>query len=94
MEKDKRLMGAVDLGMTKAILEQVALPHFRAARTYTGLEKQTLGGHRQNLVCTMTQNKGALNPQETDPDLPMSVQKSPVEVWVSGGLLQGFVHRV
>ena len=26
--------------------------------------------------------------QETDPDLPMSVQKSPVEVWVSDGLLQ------
>ena len=92
MEKDKRLMGAADLGMTKTILEQVALPHLRAARTYTGLEKQTLGGHRQNLVCTTTQNKGALNPQETDPDLPMSVQKSPVEVWVSGGLLQGQGH--
>ena len=28
-------------------------------------------------------------PQETDPDLPMSVQESLVEVWVGGGLLQG-----
>ena len=28
--------------------------------------------------------------QGTDPDLPMSVQKSPVEAWVSGGLLQGW----
>ena len=27
--------------------------------------------------------------QETDPDSPMSVQESPAEAWVSGGLLQG-----
>ena len=30
-----------------------------------------------------------MTPQETDPDLPMSVQESPAEAWVSGGLLQG-----
>ena len=35
-----------------------------------------------------------MTPQETDPDLPMSVQESPVEVWVSGGLLQGWVLSV
>ena len=64
-------------------------PHHRAARTYTGLGKQTLGGHKQNLVCTRTQEKGAVTPQETDPDLPLSVQGSLVEVWVSGSLLQG-----
>ena len=29
-------------------------------------------------------------PQETDPDLPVSVQKSLEEVWVGGGLLQGW----
>ena len=28
--------------------------------------------------------------QETDPDLPMCVQESPAETWVSGGLLQGW----
>ena len=28
-------------------------------------------------------------PQETDPDLPASIQETPVEVWVGGGLLQG-----
>ena len=28
-------------------------------------------------------------PQETDPDLPMSVQESPAQVWVSGSLVQG-----
>ena len=57
-------------------------------RTYTGLGKQTLGEHEQNLVCTRTQEKGAVTPQETDPDLSVSVQESPVEAWDSGGLLQ------
>ena len=50
--------------------------------------KQTLGGHHQNLVCTMTQEKKAVTPHETDPDLPVSVQESLVEAWVSGGLMQ------
>ena len=45
----------------------------KTARTYTGLGKQTLGGHKQNLVCTRIQEKEAVIPQETDPDLPMSV---------------------
>ena len=40
-------------------------------RTSTGLGEQTLGGHKQNLVCTRTQEKGAVTPQETDPDLPI-----------------------
>ena len=30
-----------------------------------------------------------MTPQETDPDLPVCVQESPVEVWVGSGLLQG-----
>ena len=50
--------------------------------------KQTLGGHKQNTVCTRTQDKGAVAPQETDPDLPVNVQESPGESWVGGGLLQ------
>ena len=41
------------------------------------------------LVHTRTQEKGALTQQETDLDLPASVQESPVEVWVGGGLVQG-----
>ena len=57
-------------------------------RTSTDLGKQTLGGHKQNLVCTRTQEKEAVTPQETDPDLPVSVQESPAEVWVGSGLLQ------
>ena len=48
-------------------------------RSYTGLGKQTLGGHKQNLVCTRTQEKGAATPQKTEPDLPVSVQEASAE---------------
>ena len=44
----------------------------RAARIYTGLGKQTLERHKQNLVGMRTQEKGAVTLQETDPDLPVS----------------------
>ena len=47
-------------------------------RTSTGLGKQTLAGHQQNLVCTRSWEKGAVSPQETEPDLP-------VHPGVSGG---------
>ena len=57
----------------------------RAARPYTGLGNRLLEG-------TRTQEKGAVSPQETDPDLPVSVQESPAEAWVGGGLLQGWGH--
>ena len=50
------------------------LTHQRAARTYTGLEKQTLGGYKENLVCRI-QEKGAVTSLKTDPDLPMRVQE-------------------
>ena len=53
---------------------------------------QTLGGHKQNVVHTRNQEKGAVTPQETDPDLPMSVQESLAEAWVDGGLLQCWGH--
>ena len=49
------------------------LTHHRAARTYTGLGKQTLGGHRWNLEHTRTQEKGAVTLQKTDQDLAMSL---------------------
>ena len=42
-------------------------------RTSTGLGKETLGGHKQNLVRTRRQEK---------------FQESPVEVWVDRGLLR------
>ena len=34
------------------------------------------GGHKQNLVFTRTKEKGAVTPQETVPDLPVSAQES------------------
>ena len=43
-------------------------------------------------LCTRTQEKGAVTPQETDPDLPVSVQESLVEAWVGGSLLQAWGH--
>ena len=51
--------------------------------------KQTLGGHNRTL-CTRTQEKRAVTLQETVMDLPVGVLESPVEVWVGGGLLQGW----
>ena len=56
-------------------------------RTSTGLGKTdfTLRGHKQSLVCTKTQGKGAVTPQETGPKLPAGVEESPVEAWVGRG---------
>ena len=67
------------------------LTHRRAARTYTGLGKQTLGGHKQNLVRTRTQEKGAMAPQGSG-RLAHECQESLAEACVSGGLLQGWGH--
>ena len=69
-------------------------PHHRCVRTYTILGKHSLGGHKQSLVHTWTQDKGAVTPQETDPDMPMIVQASPTEAWVSGDPLQGLLKEV
>ena len=35
-----------------------------------------LGGHKQNLVHTRAQEKGAVTPQDTEPDWPVSLQES------------------
>ena len=37
-------------------------------------------------MSTRTQEKGAVTPQETDPDLPVSVQEALMEVWVGRGV--------
>ena len=36
------------------------------------------------------QETGTVTPQDTDPDLPVNVQESLAEVWVSSSLLQGW----
>ena len=68
--------------------------YHRAVRTYTGLGKQTLGGHRQNLLHTRTEEKGAVTPKETNPDLPVNVQETPTEAGIGSGPLQGWRHSV
>ena len=94
-------LGAADLGMTYTLLEEVAI------NTTIGLSKLTqdwgnrlLEGRgkkkkikiKTTLVCTRTKEKKAVTPQETNPDLPMSVQESLAEAWVGCDLLQGWVH--
>ena len=41
------------------------------------------------LVHIRTQEKGAVTPQETEPDLLVSTLEPPAEVWVDSGLLWG-----
>ena len=53
--------------------------------------KQTLEGHKQNLVHTRTQEKGAVTPQETDPHLAVNVQESLVKAWVMKHVAYGRV---
>ena len=55
------------------------------ASTGLGEIDSTLGGHKQNLVCTRTQGKGAVTSQESEPDLLASVGGSLSEAWVSSG---------
>ena len=61
-------------------------------KTSTGLGKQILEENKQNLVCSRTQEKGSVTPQETESDLPVSVQESPAEVRVDSGLPWGQGH--
>ena len=48
-----------------------------------------LRGLIQNLVLTRTQEKGAVTPQETEPDLPVSVQMPPADAWVDSDIPWG-----
>ena len=68
------LLGAADLGVAKAFLEEVAINptiELLSRRTYMGLGKQALGRPKPSLMSTRTQEKGAVTPQETDLDLPI-----------------------
>ena len=49
--------------------------------------------NKQNLVCTRTQEKGAVTPWEAAPDLPGSVQGSLADAWVGGGTEGGSACR-
>ena len=86
----------VMLKVLQARLQQYVNPHIEPP-------KQTLGRHKQNLVYSRTQEKGAVTPQETDADLSLSVQESLVETlggdvgrqWPATGLglLSAAVHH-
>ena len=71
-------------------LSPIRLDH----KTYTGVGEtdSSLGGHKQNLVRTKIQRKGAVTPQETEPKLHASVGGSPVEAWVGRGSPQAWGH--
>ena len=61
-------------------------------RPFRGLgetEAPVLRRHKQNFACTKTQRKGTVNPQETEPKLPVSVGGPPVEAWVGRDSPQG-----
>ena len=74
-----RALGAVDLGMAYAPWEEVAINPTQSHQNLHRTGETDSWRHKQNFVCTRTQDKGAVTPQETDPDLPMSVQESLVE---------------
>ena len=52
----------------------------------------SLGGHKQNFVCTKTQRRVATTPQEVEQKLPTIVEGSPMEAWVGRGSPQGSGH--
>ena len=56
-------------------------------RNSPGLGKTDSWGPKQDLVHTRTWEKGAVTPQQTEPDLPVCAWESPAEVWVDSGLL-------
>ena len=82
-------LGAVDLGMAYALLEEVTIVPTIEPPELIQDYGNILGGHKRNLVHTRTQEEGAVTPQETDPYLPVSVRESPAEAWVGSSLLQG-----
>ena len=84
-------LGAADLGMAQALLEEVAINSTIELPELTQDWEIALEKHKEDLVCTRTQEKGAGTPQETDPDLPVRVQESG-RGWVSSHLLQGRGH--
>ena len=59
--------------------------HYKTSTGMGETETPLLRGHKQNLACTKTQEKGTVTPQNTESDLPASVGGFPVKVLVSSG---------
>ena len=86
-------LGAADLGMAQALLEEVAINPTIRSRQNLHRTGETDTWRAQTKPC-VHQDPGerSSDPQEPDPDLPMSVQESLVEAWVGSGLPQGWGH--
>ena len=85
-------MGAAALSMASALLEEVAInPTVELPELTQDWGNRLLEGTNRTL-CASGPRRGSVIPQETDPDLPMSVRESPAGAWVRGGLLQGRGH--
>ena len=54
---------------------------YRTSRI-TGLGKQALGEHTNKILCIRTQEKGAVSPPETEPDLPITVLPRGKAHWI------------
>ena len=89
-------LGAADLGVAYALLEEVII------NSTTELPELTQDWGNRLLEGT-NKTLGTSGPRRkeqwphkglTDPDVPVSVQESPVELWVSSRLLQGHGHWV
>ena len=79
-------------GYGTAFLEEVTInPTIEVPELTQDWRNRLLEGTNRNL-CTRTQEKGAVTPQETDPDLAMSVRESPTQAYVCRGLQQGWGH--
>ena len=66
-------------------------------RTFTELGKQTIGGHKQNVVHSRSLEKGVVFPQKTKQNLPVSVQGFLLEAWVdslASGQTKGREHSL
>ena len=81
-------LDAADLGMALTLLEEVTINPTIELPDLTQ-DWETDSWRAQTNPCAH-QDSGAVTPQETDLDLPMSVQECLAEAWVSSGLLQGW----
>ena len=75
-------------GLCLRLCDQVAAP--RASAPAAGQE--TAWRAQTKPYVHQDPEEGSSDPKETDPDLPVRVQESLVEAWVSSGLLQGQGH--
>ena len=74
-------LGAADWVWHKPSWRRSPLTPPQICQNLPRTRKQILGGHKQNLV-HQDPGKGSVTPQETDPDLPVSIQEFPAQVWV------------